>query len=355
MSDDFWDKRATILRRQGKVARGEVGLPRGPAPENADALFEVSVREVGLVSFDEELERLGVQRSFFMHMDTLSLGVGAAIGFAGALSAIATERLSQRVEDHPLLQNADGKHHPADYWTGANHRYIYGHDILNPRQGLPDGFLYRGQNVGGRSLLDLVMERFQGTNSLTLRVVKSFLSLSLHYGRDLLTPQGMPLPGSSHFTKWSKSLVNVCGFSSENELMGVLGREFGSLSVGDIAAAALIKVLAKRFAVHRAGQTGLDDGAMELLHKQVRAIAIGTCISLQLAMLLAATATDPAVRKKVAGAKANLILVGMLGMDVFDIWKMVSAADRAVSDHYRRSLTMLRDDSKSFEEWAGAL
>ena len=275
--------------------------------------------------------------------------------FAGALSAIATERLSQRVESHPLLQNADGKHHPADYWTGANHRYIYGHDIFNPRQALPDGFLYRGRNVGGRSLLDLVMDRFQGTNALTLRAVKVFLSLSLHYGRDLLTPQGMPLPGSSYFTKWSKSVVNVCGFSSENEIMDVLGREFGSVTVGDVAAAALIKVLAKRFAVHRAGSIGLDEGAVDLLHKQVRAMAIGTCVSLQLAMLLGATVTDPSVRKKVAGAKANLILLGMLGKDIFDIWRMASAADRAVSEHYARSLAILRDDSNSFEQWASSL
>lgn len=103
-------------------------------------MLEVSVAQVGSVSFDEELTRRHeVERAFFVHLDQVSISVGVAIGVAGALSAVLFEETAREWEKPPIFSN--DTNHPSDHWTGANHRYVFGHDLLNPTQRLRVGMV----------------------------------------------------------------------------------------------------------------------------------------------------------------------------------------------------------------------
>lgn len=354
--DDFWNKRATILRYHEALYREEA-QPREPqaiTTEAGDALYHEAVSATGFVSFDETLERLDVKPYFYgLSQERLNLAIG--FGLLGTFVATLTDASGKFIEQKTLALNkkhvTGGITNPADYKAGANHRYYFGHDILNPTQRLPAGYLYKGQDVGGRTLFDLCTETYgcgrPGVAGLITKPLGFVWQTLAHYASDLPTVQGLPLPGSSYFTKWETNLLNTSGFSARNDLMSALGKEFGTLHLSDLTSAAVIALLVKLYHQSVVADESLSESAQTILHSQLAVAAYGTGIIAQLGMAVAGV--------DLPSAKLNLILSAAFLKNTASLVRTLEREHQDIVASYDASLDLLRDPSVPFDKWVAAL
>lgn len=242
MSDNFWDQRATVLAFHASLhAAQKQGKPaEAPAVSSSEELYLNAKNAVGHVSFEEECLRRGIDQSL-CPLDSRHASMAVAIGALGAGVAVCTDLIGRHV-DSDLFSQFDQKN-PADYLKGFNHRYYFGHDMLNPLQELPPGFRLGGQDVGGRSLWTLMADQYGSGSSQLLRFAQVLIHFAVHYLKDLLTTTGIPLPGTSYFTTWQTNTFNACGFSRSNPIMDALGRKYGSVHLSDFTSLGLIELL----------------------------------------------------------------------------------------------------------------
>lgn len=354
--DDFWNKRATVLRYHESLYREEAQPPEPQALTTVagDALYHEAVSATGFVSFEETLARLDVRPYFYsLSQDRLNLAIG--FGLLGTFVATLTDASGKVIEEKVLALNkrhvTGGITNPGDYKAGANHRYHFGHDILNPTQKLPAGYLYKGQDVGGRTLYDLCTETYAcgrpGLAGLVAKPLGFVWQMLAHYASDLPTPQGLPLPGSSYFTRWETNLLNTSGFSSRNSLMSALGKEFGTVHLSDLTSAAVIAVLVKLYHQTLVADGKLSENARTILHDQLAVAAYGTGVIAQLGMAVAGV--------DLPSAKLNLILSAALLKNAAGLVRALEHEHQDVIDSYGASLNLLRDPSVPFDQWVAAL
>jgi hypothetical protein len=363
MDDDFWDERATILKyhakrlnERGSGTDEKTDGTREPA-QSSEELHQRAVEDVGEVSFHQLNRELEIE-SQFLHLNTEHIKAGATIGVTGAVAAFITGHLGDKLEK-VFLDEVDFKH-PADYWTGAEHRNYYGHDILNPWQELPEGFNlpkafeHGSGGAGGRPLIELVQERYDfSLGHPALNLLRAYGQTFLHWFRDLLTPAGLPLPGMSYFTDWVENAVNVSGFSSKNEVMDALGREFGTVQLSDIGSLLVVKVLVDRYIMTHTDD--VPDNQRELFDRQMRVAAYGSCIITQLSYLAYSMILEPSLKSKPHAAKANLIMLGVFGKNAGQLCKLTQQRHRAVMATYEESIALLEQEELSLEEWVETL
>ena len=77
-----------------------------------------------------------------------------------------------------------------------------------------------------------------------LRIVEHCI---VHFLKDFSTSDGLPLLGSSLFTRFEKSVTNSCGYSTSNLVMDILGREYGSINNSDFASIVVIKAFLRLY------------------------------------------------------------------------------------------------------------
>ncbi|TXD36990.1 hypothetical protein FRC98_09620 [Lujinxingia vulgaris] len=353
MSDDFWNKRASILQYHGELHRKKrqgQSIKRSTARTN-DELYREAVEHTGHLSFSSLLRQYNIETKF-ANLTSNDILAATGIGVLGALTAVWTSALGRKVE--PKLWANYDRNHPSDYFTGKDHRYPFGHDVLNINQKLPPGFIWRGRDVGGKSLIQMVNHAYPvSSGNPAAQALSSTTHLLVHWLRDFITPAGLPLPGSSRFTKWTKNVLNTCGYSSNNALMDTLGREFGTLHASDFTSIGLIKILNKGYITQQASIYSPD--RFQIFDRQIKVISYGSCIIAQMAILMPIIIKDPQVRRKVDGAKLNLIMLGLFGKSVVDLMMLSEKEHQQILRNYEKSINTLLNSERSFEEWIKSL
>lgn len=349
---DFWDKRATILKYDKALYEGKA-TPRDSSGENTtegDALFREACQANGFVSFEDMINQFEIE-PYFYDLSRRHLTSAVGFGILGTLIAVLTDEKGECIEDkvHSISDKyvSNGVTNPADYKAGAKHRYFFGHDILNPMQKLPAGYLYKGKDVGGKTLYNLCVETYglgqAGWMKLIAKPLGFACQMLTHYASDLPTSQGLPLPGSSLFTEWKKNVLNTSGFSAQNDLIDALGEEFGTLHLSDLTSTATIAVLVKSYHHITIRNNELSESAQSILRNQLAVVAYGTGLITQLGISIAGV--------KRPSAKLNLILTVAFLKNTGSLIKTVGQGHKGVLDSYSASIDRLRDPSVSFDEW----
>lgn len=353
MSDEFWNKRATVLNyHAGLYAEQRLRLPvAAPAVASPDELFRQAELSVGFASFEDECLKRGIHQSLY-RLEARHAATAASLGVLGAVVAVCTDLIGRHVE--PRILSEYDKNSPTDYLKGINHRYYFGHDILNPLQKLPEGFKYLGRNVGGKSLWRLMWEEYGTDANVPSRILNVLMHFGAHYLRDIITPTGLPLPGSSYFTNFEERILSACGFARRNALMDALGREYGSVHMSDFTSLAVIELLQRGYMKGVLGEGG-SSFDKEVLRGQVATIAHGTCLVAQLGFLATVCINQPALRPKLPGAKLNHAVGVLFVKNAISLVRLVNREHEATMAEYDRSIHLLSDSSLSIEDWIRSL
>jgi hypothetical protein len=353
--DEYWNKKTTILRYDEKLYKdkksGKINSKEPKIISNED-LFEEAQQSIGTFNFNEEVEKLEIN-DFFCHLSYSNIKVSITIGIMGALTAIVTDMLGKPIEQN-IFTKFD-KNHPADFMRGQYHRYHYGHDILNPFEKLPKGFQYHGVDVGGKSLFKMVGDTYCPNNPPIQKLFSVVGHNLVHYFRDFITPDGLPLPGSSIFTQWENNLVNRCGFSSSNELMDSLGREFGSIKASDFTSIILMKTLSSFFIKKSLSKKHISKNATRIFENQISTITTSTCLIIQLFLLLFHFSDITNVNKSKSGAKLNLGLMALFTKNIIQLISYTSKEHKELIDFYDKSIDLLNDEILNIEDWRNIL
>lgn len=357
LKDDYWDKKATVLEYHSKLINSEGTNNAFTCPDtlNNEEIYNLAVEKVGIINFDEEVKSLGIE-DFYKQLSLFDINNGVAIGVFGAIAAFFVDYKGEKIEPK-FFSNID-KNHPADYRKGNKHRYYFGHDILNPWQKLPEGFKYpqtaNGKttlvNVGNKTLFDLVADSKCPNFPFFKKVLCVNTLNMIHYVRDMLTTSGLPLPGSSFFTKWDEA-DNTSGYSSSNIIMDTLGAEYGSLKASDFLSVALMKTLISFYTKATLSKYNLDPNAEKIYQKQISTLAYGSCLIIQMNLLLAQMDKKQKLKKRWHGAKLNLVLLTLFAKNTIQLSYFINKEHKQVISNYDRNIAMLKKELESLESW----
>jgi len=368
---DFWDKRATILRYHEELYHKNVEPESKNKLVSNEDLYIEALNSTGKFSFSELLEKHEIGN--FYHLltnDQIAISIG--IGIFGTVMAAVTDHLSF---DNPQVRGKEAKNkieefflkgdeklmrlfnkdydkviNPADFRSGYRHRYFFGHDPVNMWQKLPEGFLYKGENVGGRTLFDLCADSYgyniPGFKGQILKPIKAISTLFSHYLTDLPTHDGIPIPGSSLFTKWEENILRASGFSSKNQLMDTLGTELGSIRLSDFSSTAVVFVMLKFYHKSIVKQHSLDKSADKILKNQLATIAYGSNVISQLSLFVYGV--------NLPAAKLNHIAAMALLKNCLGLYQNLSKENKKIIHGYNESIETLSSNA-NFESWVKAL
>jgi hypothetical protein len=352
--DEYWNKKATILKYDEKIYKEKKSknpnLKQPKVLSNED-LYNEAHQSIGTFDFNEEIEKLDIN-NFFCHLSDADIVISIVIGIIGALAAIGTDNLGKPIEGS-IFRKFD-RNHPADIYEGLFHRYRFGHDTANPFEKLPNGFKFKGVDIGGKSLFTLVAETYCPNSPPIQKLFCVFGHNFIHYFRDFITPDGLPLPGSSLFTKWEENLVKECGFSSSNTLMDSLGRELGSIKASDFTSIIIMKSLSS-FYIKKIASKNLTLNSIKIFEKQINTITISTCLIIQLYLLFFHLSNRTNVNESKKGAKLNLVLLALFAKNVTQLMSYISKEHEEIVDFYDKSIEILNDEICDIEDWRDML
>ncbi|WP_110685943.1 hypothetical protein [Salinicola aestuarinus] len=349
-NDDYWDKKASALTYMSKAHAGEVD---NVYLANSDELYAHAVATVGNIDFNALLTDLEIEDTF-EGLTSAHEVIAVAFGIVGVLTTVLVNSKAKWLEEKFLSLHKkfkpDGAS-PLDYRTGKGHRYIFGHDG-NFFQELPEGYTFTGEEVGGKSLYQLVTDyigaNYPGAGVFT-KHLKAVSHIFTHYLSDLPTKDGLPLPFTSLFTKWSEDATKASGYSASNPVMDALGREFGTINFADMSSYAVIKLLLTGHHHITFGNVEVAKDEKELHHAQMSTIAYGTALYIQTFLLAIGVNGN-----KIRTAKMNYLIAGPFVLNSTKSVLIATRMHKKVVAQYEESIAMLKNEEVSIEQWVKA-
>lgn len=346
--DDYWDKKATALTYLAEVHSGDALASNSDF--NGD-LYARAKSVVGDIQFQEMTASLDINNAF-AQLTLNDQYLAIAFGISGVLSAYAVNQNSKIIEDKFLDFHIKYKPEgtsPLDYRTGAKHRYYFGHD-WNVFQKLPEKYSFGGQEVGGKSLYELVAnyigENFEDTSGIFAHL-KTIAHILTHMLSDLPTKDGLPLPFTSLFTEWNENPLKVSGYSSENKLMEQLGREYGTINLADVSTYAVIKILISGHHSIKFNKSELGKDQKKLHLCQMNTIAYGSALYIQI--LLLAIGVDG---NKHRTAKLNYLIAGPFVYNSIKSILITNRIHKGIMVDYDNSINQLEKEEITIDQWA---
>jgi hypothetical protein len=320
-SKAYFDKQATIDKYFSLVDEAE-----RPQVESFDELYEIALKYVEKQNFNAYTEDIP---DYFHELSNeealIAIGLGiVSFGLACVLDAKGND--IEKSIDNLLPPNYD-VNNAFDLMKGKGHR-IFGHDI--PTFGLkniPADFIVQVKDgVGGFqyaklgdylgiagqdtfSMWDIIWV-FYGNKGTKLKSIMNCLGhIIAHFGKDIFTPDGLPLPFTSLFNKFTQS-EEYDGFvlKYKNSFAQKLDTRRIFMKASDFATVILIEAFIEFYC----SINKTDD--MDGFRHDMKLLAMGTCISLQLATILVGEgiqAKKKVSRKLVPGGKVNVLMSGI--------------------------------------------
>lgn len=126
---------------------------------------------------------------------------------------------------------------PFDFVSGKEHRYKMFHDCNLFKAINSDFILRNGKSIedfmnGGKkfyTLIELIEKKYNITGFSDVAKI-----VMMHYAKDVVTPEGLPLMFTSIFTRCEKNNANACGYSFYNKIYENVSKELVSLKLSDI-------------------------------------------------------------------------------------------------------------------------
>tara|TARA_R110002167_G_scaffold289898_1_gene494972 strand:- start:130 stop:1188 length:1059 start_codon:yes stop_codon:yes gene_type:complete len=347
--EDFWDKRSTILKYHGEIYRNE--KKKGDSNISNEELFNIAKNKSGITKFDDLIDEHNL-RQHFAEFSSIDIGASITIGFLSTLIALYTDSKGQYLENQfKKLETPKSTNIAAsDYKAGTNHRSYFGHDILNPLQKLPEGFNYRGENIGGKTLYQMYLDSYPTNNNFLLNkmnLIRPIWDMIAHFLSDLPTKEGLPLPGSSYFTKWEQNSLNMCGFSSKNDFLKKVKEEYKTVNFSDITSTMFVYFISKAYISTRFKTKNLSKEAKDIFNNQVLITSYATGIVSQLSLAYFGV--------KKPSAKLNLVMLTRFLYHNYKIMKLINKEHTKLMYQYDKDIKALQDENLSFNDYVQSL
>lgn len=348
---DFFDKEATI-KEYFKVCPPE----KRNKVNNYDELYFEALKYVNKQSFEENTKHL---ENYFYEMTQMDASIAILTGVFAYAIAYGVDKNGKKLEkgiDNLLPKDFD-KNNPFDTRLGKNHRYM-GHDIFAfALKKIPNDYpIYVGKmgrsNVyqtigevvgkqGNISMLDLIWTYYgKGAKNPIAGVFNCAGHTIVHFAKDLLTTDGVPLPFSSLFNEIDvlddDIILDQDDVIVRNKFNDWVNKYNGNMKASDFATLGFINAMCKIYTA----QKKLGEKA-ESFNRDLKIIAMGTCIMIQMSAMI--LNQKNIVKKKdkkaiVPGAKWNVILTGAMMKAMTQEMVEVTKARKEVNKAYSQKI-----------------
>lgn len=351
---DFFDKEATI-KEYFAVCPPE----RRRHVESYDELYAEALKYVSKQSFDENTKNI---ENYFYEMQKADGGVAVLIGVFAYIIACQIDKNGKNIEkkiDDILPKDFD-KNNPFDTRLGGKHRN-HGHDIFGfglknipsdypiyvGKSGKSNIFLSVGEIVGKNgniSMLDIIWHYYGKSAKNPLFGIFNCVGHTIvHFAKDLLTSEGVPLPFSSLFSKYKEVgggdiILDQDDYILENNFNAQVDKVKGNMKASDFAALGFIEGMCKLY-----GHSKSLGEKEKSFNRDLKILAMGTCIMLQMSSLIIGNDIG---KKNMSGAKLNVIMSGALLKNMTQEMAIVVKARHEVNVAYDKQFKEIREEKR---------
>ena len=329
--------------------------------ETYDELYEEAEAHIGKISFKEKTKDF---ENYFYLLTNQDKMIGIVIGILGYIVAREADAYGKDIEKNidkivGKITGVDGydTNNPFDIKYGKGHR-VFGHDPATfAFQEIPSDYIIYVKNESAPmtrktirvcdflklsddkktvTMLDIIW-KFYGDDSKLFKGIWSCIGhIIVHFTKDLFTPEGLPIPFTSMFEKFTRmDRGNISVSILEYKTSVYKKTKNAHIKASDFISLATIEVLTKLFCEKEHIESSKKSGYKD----DIKIIAMGTCIGLQCAGLM--FSEEKGIRKKgkskiINGQKINLPLLtaymNIVRKEVLSIIK----ANRKLSKGYER-------------------
>ena len=364
--EEFFDKEATI-KEYFKVCPPD----KRRKVNSYDELYIEALKYVDKQSFEENTKDM---EDYFYEM-TLDEGeIAVCIGIFAYNIACNVDKNGAKWEtklntkvDKKFYTGFD-KNNPFDRRVGGNHRY-FGHDIftfglkripwdfLICQEKIPGGynFVPIGKVLGKQydeaiTMLDLIWYYYGDKNNPIAGIFNCAGHTIVHFAKDLLTTEGVPLPFSGLLTDYGLPDVDDIGIEQndtelKNKFNDWVNKYNGNMKASDFASLAFIEGMCKLYTA----QKKLGEKA-ESFNRDLKIIAMGTCIMIQMSSMILnqkgiiKKGKDQGKKAMVPGAKWNVILTGAMMKAMTQEMAEVTKVRNEINKKYSEKIKEMNDN-----------
>lgn len=347
--EKFFDKEATIKEYFAVVPEG-----KRKNFDSYEELYKEALKFVGKQDFKKNTEN---SDNYFYEITSNEGLIAVMLGVIAFSVARDVDINGTKIEaaiDKMLPKDYD-VNNPFDVKKGYGHR-VFGHDpvafglkiipgdLLIEVKNLETGIKspvkigeFLGKDVTEQiSMWDLIW-KFHGSKNISKGLANCFSHIIVHFAKDIFTPAGLPLPLLSIFNKYEKFKNDtISGIKYQGSLMQELDKRKLNMKASDFASYFLIESFLHFYCNNVIKEKNIKD--KEGFKRNMKLIAMGTCISLQMATII--LGQELQVGKKgnkpmIPGGKVNLLMSGAFFKIVIKDLKLIFKARREISKAYK--------------------
>lgn len=359
---DFFDKEATI-KEYFAVCPPE-------KRRHVDSYEELYLEALKYVSKQNFAENTKDQEDYFYEMSGIDGSVAVLIGVFAYIIAMQVDKNGKKIEKKidELLPKDFDKNNPFDTKIGKRHR-DFGHDPLTfGIKNIPPDYpifvgkfgknnIYKpiGELLGKTeniSMLDLIWHYYGKSAENPIAGIFNCAGHTIvHFAKDLLTSEGVPLPFTSLFNEYinladeeemlglGKSMaMDQSDYLVTNKVNDAVNKVNGNMKASDFATLGFIEGMCKLYSASK--KLGEREKSF---NRDLKILSMGTCIMIQMSSLIIGQQYQ---KKKgmIPGAKLNVIMTGALLKNMTQEMAVVVKARHEVNSEYDKRLKALKGD-----------
>lgn len=360
---DFFDKEATI-KEYFAVCPPE-------KRRHVDSYEELYLEALKYVSKQNFTENTKDQEDYFYEMSGIDGSVAVLIGVFAYIIAMQVDKNGKKLEKKidELLPKDFDKNNPFDTKIGKGHR-DFGHDPLTfgiknippdypifvGKSGKNNMYLPIGEllgKTGNISMLDLIWHYYGKSAKNPIAGIFNCAGHTIvHFAKDLLTSEGVPLPFTSLFNEYinladeeemlglGKSMaMDQSDYLVTNKVNDAVNKVNGNMKASDFATLGFIEGMCKLYSASK--KLGEREKSF---NRDLKILSMGTCIMVQMSSLIIGQYRGKNAKGMIPGAKLNVIMTGALLKNMTQEMAVVVKARHEVNVEYDKRLKALKGD-----------
>ena len=296
----YWDKKATVLewnRVEGKKLPSDATNAEIYAAARTDG-YDLSWKNI---SKDIPADFIELSKTDI----TFAIGTGIVAAFSAKhIDSIGSKKSESEVTLEGLFEKITPKNYDKnnayDFRGGKGHRKV-GHDMMGIfHKNIPGVYQLRNREGNLVSVASLIgghrdhysqseiMDAFYANSAngalgnLTSLVSHTFV----HLIKDMVTPNGIPLPFSSFFNKFEVA-ENVSGYSVKNSLLDNIQSEFNTLRASDFTTITFIDAIHRAYyQMKKKEWNQFDKENVKMTKAEMKIFTYSACILAQMSLYL---------------------------------------------------------------------
>lgn len=349
--NDFFDKEATIKEYFSVCPAGD-----RKHVNSYDELYLEALKYVSKQNFAENTKN---QEDYFYVMNSTDGSVAVLIGVFAYIIATQIDKNGKKLEKgiDDLLPKDYDKNNPFDIKTGKGHRDL-GHDPLTfGIKNIPSDYpIYVGKigknncyqpigellgKDGNISMLDLIWFYYGKSSKNPLCGFFNCVGHTIvHFSKDLLTSEGLPLPFTSLFNEYlnltaddeilglgESMVIDQDDYILSNKVNRSVNKVKGNLKASDLATLGFIEGMCKLYSHSKK----LNEKEKSF-NRDLKILSMGTCLMIQMSSLIIGQSKGK--KGMIPGAKLNVLMSGTLLKNMTQEMGVVIKARHEVNIEY---------------------